>query len=121
VSAEPGAGLGGDRPAEEQGAGWQAPVAAIASVPRALGTALEDIRTIARGMQVLPQLARTLAEIERRTDSLDREVQLMRQAVESMGSDVQRLDPRLEQVQDSLRPLRRIGSRLRRGQGDDDE
>jgi hypothetical protein len=86
-----------------------------------LGDPLEDLRTIARAMQVLPELARSLAEIERRTDTLDREVRQMREAVESMGADVERLDPRLQQVHTSLHPLTRLGIRLRRDPGNGGE
>jgi hypothetical protein len=69
----------------------------LAALPRMLSTAIEDVRTIARGMQVLPQLAK------------------MRAAVEAMGKDVEALEPslesKLEEVKESM-PLRR---RRRRG------
>jgi hypothetical protein len=112
------------REEESSNGAWQAPVAAIASVPKVigmLGDALEDIRAIARGMQLLPEIARILETIERRVESLDDEVRQMRRAVESMGADVKGLDPRLEGVQDSLRPLHRLGSRLRRAPVEEDQ
>ena len=109
-----------DRVSEQRpdGSAWQAPVAVLTSIPRAIGLltgALEDIRAIAQGMQLLPELARSLATIERRIESLDEEVKQMRRGVEAMGADVELLDPRLAQVHDSLRPLHRLGGRLRRG------
>jgi hypothetical protein len=111
----------GDARGAEQGRGERqasgdslGTVAALAGVPRMLGGALADIRTIARGMQVLPELARTLAAIERRVDSLDDEVRTMRRAVESMDGDVKELPARIDQVQHALSPLRRIGRRFGR-------
>ena len=75
-----------------------------------LGSALEDVRTIARGMQVLPELAKSLSAIEKSAAHMDAEVTKMRAAVESMGTDVKALEPsleaKLEDVKDSI-PLRR--------------
>jgi hypothetical protein len=82
----------------------------LAALPRMLSTAIEDVRTIARGMQVLPELAKNLAAIERSAAHMDDEVTKMRAAVESMGKDVEALEPsleaKLEEVKDSM-PLRR--------------
>ena len=55
------------------------------TIPRLLGGALNDLRTIAEGMAVLPQLLAALNGIQGRVDSLDDEVKRMRKAVEGMG------------------------------------
>jgi len=81
-------------------------VSGIAGVPRLLGGALEDIRAIAEGMAVLPELARILASIEARVERVETEVAAMRRAVESMGGEVGELPARLEELQDAI-PLRR--------------
>lgn len=81
-------------------------VSSIAGVPRLLGGALEDIRAIAEGMAVLPELARILASIEVRVERVETEVAAMRRAVESMGGEVGELPARLEELQDAI-PLRR--------------
>ena len=57
-------------------------------VPRLLGGALADIRTIAEGMAVLPKLLLTLRRDPGRGRVLNDEVKQMRAAVESMGGDV---------------------------------
>ena len=93
----------------------------LMQVPRLLSNALGDIRTIAEGMTVLPQLLLTLGTIRDRVDSLDGEVRQMRAAVEEMGGDVgelndsfARIEPHLEDVSRVAHPLRRIGERARR-------
>ena len=93
----------------------------LMQVPRLLSNALGDIRTIAEGMTVLPQLLLTLGTIRDRVDSLDAEVRQMRAAVEEMGGDVgelndsfARIEPHLEDVSRVAHPLRRIGERARR-------
>jgi hypothetical protein len=89
-------------------------------VPRLIGGALADIRTIAEGMAVLPRLLDALNAIEARVTVLDEEVRLMRASVDSMGGDVSelragidRVEPRLEEVTRIVHPLRRIGDRAR--------
>ena len=96
----------------------------LMTIPRLLGGALNDLRTIAEGMAVLPQLLAALNGIQGRVDSLDDEVKRMRAAVEGMGGDVgelrdgiERLEPHLEDVTRVAHPLRRLGER-RRGRGD---
>lgn len=81
-------------------------VASIAGVPRLLAGALEDIRTIAQGMVMLPELARILSSIEARVERVEAEMVTMREAVESMGGDLGELPARLDQLQDAI-PLRR--------------
>ncbi len=90
-------------------------------LPRLLGGALADIRTIAEGMAVLPKLLVTLDGIQGKVESLDDEVKQMRAAVESMGGDVsgleqsiERLEPHLEDVSKVAHPLRRLSARARR-------
>ena len=97
----------------------------VMHVPRLLGGMIADIRTIAEGMAVLPKLLLTLDGIQERVDSLDDEVKKMRASVESMGGDVSelqgdisRLEPHLEDVSRVAHPLRRIGERVRRRDGD---
>jgi hypothetical protein len=89
-------------------------------VPRLIGGALADIRTIAEGMAVLPRLLDTLNSIEARVTVLDEEVRLMRASVDSMGGDVgevragiDRVEPHLQDVTRIVHPLRRIGDRAR--------
>lgn len=92
------------------------PMAALAALPRLLNGPLDDVRTIAKGMQVLPELARILATIETRVDHLDEEVVKMRKAVESMTGNVDELPERLDEVSRALHPLQRFGRR--RGRDD---
>jgi hypothetical protein len=93
----------------------------VMQIPRLLGGALNDLRTIAEGMATLPKLLTSLDAIRTKVDSLDEEVRQMRAAVETMGGDVSgleesigRLEPHLEDVSRVTHPLRRIGSRARR-------
>ncbi len=98
----------------------------LMTIPRLIGGALEDIRTIAEHMAVLPKLLVSLDGIQARVDSLDDEVKKMRAAVESMGGDVgemqgslERVEPHLEEVSKVVHPLRRINDRRGRGRGGD--
>jgi hypothetical protein len=95
----------------------------LMQVPRLLGNALSDIRTIADGMAVLPKLLVTLSDIRGEVESLNDEVKQMRAAVEGMGGDVgelrggiERLEPHLEDVNRVAHPLRRLSDRRRRTQ-----
>lgn len=94
---------------------------ALAYVPNLLLGALEDLRSIAVSVSVLPDLARTLGSIEGRVSSLDDEVKKMRSAVESMGGDVDEmknsvapLESSLEDLQRAVHPLRRATGRIGR-------
>lgn len=87
----------------------------LMTIPRLLGGALADLRTIAEGITVLPKLLVTLDAIQGKVDSLDDEVKRMRAAVEGMGGDVgelrqgiERLEPHLEDVSRVAHPLRRL-------------
>ena len=64
----------------------------LMQVPRLLGGALGDLRTIAEGMAMLPKLLLRSARSSDRVDSLDAEVKQMRAAVEEMGGDVGELN-----------------------------
>ncbi len=93
----------------------------VMQIPRLLGGALTDLRSIAEGIAVLPKLLISLEVIQTRVESLDDEVKQMRTAVEGMGGDVsqlqqgiERLEPHLEDVSRVAHPLRRIGARTRR-------
>ena len=93
-------------------------LAALAALPNLLKSGpLDDLRSIAQGMQVLPELARLLATIEVKVESLDDEVKKMRQAVEAMGGDVGELPPKIDELGHTLHPLRRMGSRFSRPDG----
>lgn len=89
----------------------------VPQLPRVVGGLIEDVRTIARGMQVLPELARILDSIDVKVDTLNDEVSRMRRAVEEMGGDVKTVPDRLDELQHSLSPMRRIGRRFSRGEG----
>jgi hypothetical protein len=89
----------------------------IMQVPRLLGNALGDIRTIAEGMATLPRLLFTLQGIQDEVKQLNDEVREMRSAVESMGGDVGELRGGLEDVSRVAHPLRRLNDRRRRAQG----
>jgi hypothetical protein len=92
----------------------------IMVIPRLVGGMLNDIRTIADGMSMLPRLLDALNAIEARVETLDQEVRVMRARVDSMGGDVtelragiERFEPHLEEVNRFVHPLRRIGDRAR--------
>ena len=92
-------------------------------MPRLVVGALEDLRSIADSVRVLPEVARSLGAIEQSVDSMDREVKLMRRGVDRLDADVIKvvdgvdpLDAKLEDLRLTLRPLSRATARLgRRG------
>jgi hypothetical protein len=86
----------------------------LMQVPRLLGNALGDIRTIAEGMATLPQLLFTLRGIQAEVEVLSDEVKRMRAAVEAMGGDVGELRGGMEDVNQVAHPLRRLTDRRRR-------
>ncbi len=81
----------------------------ILSLQRTLADALGDIRRIADGMNMLPELARLLSGIEDRVTSMDAEVREMRGAVEKLNVQVDALK---ESVDDMSEPLSEIGHTL---------
>jgi hypothetical protein len=95
-------------------------LAALAALPKMLKNGpLDDLKTIAAHIKVLPELADLLATIEARVESLDDEVKKMRQAVEGMSGSVDALPPKIDELGHTLHPLRRMGSRFSRADGDD--
>ena len=110
-------------------------ISPLVGAPRNLGAALEDLRSIADGMTVLPELLKVLDRIETHVASLDEEVIIMRRAVEGLGTKVDglggnidhlgdgikdvgahvdRLEPHLVEMKASLRPFKRVTGRLGR-------
>ena len=96
----------------------------LAYVPRLLIGLLDDVRTIATSVTVLPEVARSLSVIEQRVTSMDEEVRKMRQGVDGLGGDVdglrqtmEPLESELREMHTTLRPLRRFSSKMRRGSG----
>ena len=69
-------------------------------LPKQIGGLISDVGRIAEGMQSLPELLRTLKQIEASTSSMDDEVKRMRAGVDALQDEV-------EQVQRSLHPLKR--------------
>jgi hypothetical protein len=93
----------------------------LMQLPRLLGGALTDLRTIAANITTLPSLLTNLENINERVASLDEEVKKMRAAVETMGGDVVelgggigRLEGHLDDVTRVTHPLRRLSRRDRR-------
>jgi hypothetical protein len=78
---------------------------ALGYVPRLVAGALEDLRTIAESVRVLPDVARTLASIEAETAVMSNEVKLMRQGVDRLGDKVDGLDEEMLKVADGVQPL----------------
>src|SRR5688572_157985 len=96
----------------------------LAYVPRLLIGLLDDVRTIATSVTVLPEVARSLSVIEARVTSMDDEVRKMRRGVDALGGDVDGLRQTMEPLESELRemhttlhPLRRFSSKVRRGPG----
>ena len=87
-----------------------------------LSDAVDDVRAIADGMRILPELARILTAIQERTDSMGEEVSRMREGVDELGvavgamtERVGNLEPHLDEMRRSLRPLERVVGRMRPG------
>lgn len=110
-------------------------ISPLVGAPRNLGAALEDLRSIAEGVQVLPQVLESLLQIEKHVTSLDEEVIIMRRAVEGLGTKVEglggsiehlgdgikdvgahvdRLEPHLIEMKASLQPFKRMTGRVGR-------
>jgi hypothetical protein len=85
--------------------------------------ALGDIRSIARGMDALPELVRVLTAIQDQTRSLDVEVRSMRAEVAAINSrlDAMALDDKLEDVADAVHPVRRALRPFRRSKPEPSE
>jgi hypothetical protein len=87
----------------------------LMQLPRLLGGALTDLRTIAEHMATLPKLLVSLNSIDERVASLDDEVKKMRAAVEGMGGEVSELNTGFDRLESDLHdvthPLRRMRRR----------
>jgi chromosome segregation ATPase len=82
-------------------------IGSVLGLQRTLSAALDDLNSIAAGMRLLPELAKSLASIDERVSSLDDEVREMHAAVE-------RLNLQVGDLQGTLHPLRRSASRIGR-------
>jgi hypothetical protein len=86
-------------------------------------TALQDLRTIAEGMRILPDLLVELAAIRAPVQTTDDEVRLMRQGVDRLGGGVvalrESMETELRDVGLAMHPLRHTTRRLRRRNSDD--
>lgn len=103
-------------------------IGSLLGIQRSLGAPLEDLRTIAEGMRLLPRLAESLEAIDARVESLDSEVRRMRVAVEQLNGQVggmqagidallagvDRLADPLGEIGRTLHPLQRSRSRIGR-------
>jgi methyl-accepting chemotaxis protein len=96
-------------------------IGSLLGIQRTLSAALEDLSSIASGMRLLPELAKSLASIDDRVESLDAEVRQMRAAVERLNGQVgelqggvDRLSAPLGEIGNTLHPLRRSASRIGR-------
>lgn len=97
-------------------------VAPLLIAPRLALAPLRDLRTLARSVSVLPEVADHLAEIGARVRTLDDEVVGMHRAVEEIRVDVvgmresvEPLDTRLDGVQGAVSPLAGEMERVREG------
>jgi methyl-accepting chemotaxis protein len=86
----------------------------LMQLPRLIGGALADIRTIAEGMATLPKLLVSLNSIDDRVESLNDEVKKMRAAVESMGGDVSELSTGIDRLEGHVDDVARVAHPLRR-------
>jgi hypothetical protein len=90
---------------------------------RLLPTALGDLRTIADGIHILPDLLAELASIRARVQTMDDEVRRMRQGVDRLDGEVvalrESMESELRDVGLAMHPLRRTSRRLRRRDADD--
>ncbi len=96
-------------------------IGSILSLQRTLAAALGDIRQIAEGMRVLPELASLLSGIQDRVTSMDTEVRQMRGAVEKLNVQVDELRDSVDgmasplgEIRHALYPLRRSANRIGR-------
>jgi hypothetical protein len=89
---------------------------------RLLPTALQDLRKIAEGMQVLPELLAELTTIRARVATMDDEVRSMREGVDRLDGEVvalrESMESELRDVGLAMHPLRRTTRRLRRNADD---
>jgi hypothetical protein len=95
----------------------------LVQLGRLLPTALQDLRTIAEGMRILPGMLAELAAIRARVQTMDDEVRQMRQGVDRLDGEVvalrESMETELRDVGLAMHPLRRTTRRLRRRNSDD--
>ena len=84
-------------------------ISPLVGAPKNLGAALEDLRSIAEGMQVLPEVLESLLRIEKHVASLDEEVMIMRRAVQGMETKVGDLSGNMEHLGDGIKD---VGDRI---------
>jgi hypothetical protein len=89
----------------------------LMQVPRLLAGALNDLRTIAEGMAVLPKLLITLRGIQEEVRVVSADVADMRADVGRLKQGMDRLEPQIEDVTRVAHPLRRLNSARRRQPG----
>jgi len=89
----------------------------LMQVPRLLGGALTDLRTIAEQMATLPKLLITLRGIQDEVRELNTEVTEMRADVGQLKQGMERLEPHIEDVTRVAHPLRRLNPARRRASG----
>ena len=89
----------------------------LMQVPRLLGGALSDLRTIAEQMATLPKLLVTLRGIQEEVRELNVEVTEMRADVGQLKQGMDRLEPHIEDVTRVAHPLRRLNPARRRPSG----
>jgi chromosome segregation ATPase len=97
------------RPLEEAHPAPGGPLGPLLYLQRLIATGVEDLRGIATAVRALPEIAMHLSKIQPSVESLDREVVLMRTAVEeiraevdTMNESVHPLDVRLTEVRESV-------------------
>ena len=90
------------------------PLEPLLALPRLIAGALDDLHSIARAVRYLPELAEILSSIDRKVDSLDEEVKLMRHKVDDIGGEVVGL-------RGAVAPIGRLAGRVpRRRRAEDD-
>ena len=108
---------------EPQEPGRLAGINPLIQVGRLLPTALGDLRRIADGIRILPELLAELAAIRERVTTMDDEVREMRRGVDRLDGQVgalrESVDAELREVGLAVHPVRRVTRRLRRGDSDD--
>jgi hypothetical protein len=90
----------------------------LVQLGRLLPTALQDLRTIADGIRILPELLSELASIRAHVESMEDEVGRMRRGVDRLDGEVvamrESMESELRDVGLAVHPLRRTTQRLRR-------
>jgi phage shock protein A len=95
------------------------------TVPALAADAASSLAPMAGPLQTLTAAPRLLGSLLTAVQSLDREVKLMRAAVEDVRTEVQGvkasvapLEDQLVELQRSLHPIGRLTGKLRRGEGE---